>query len=244
MPKAQQDVNQTFTFVKGLITEQPELNASSDSFTSGVNLLVHTDGSATRRLGADYELGWGFTVTPATLKTTAISTGIWANVAGISNFNLVVVQEATTLHFFDLALTAPSSQEVAAINFSGLVLDASVARASRCQFASVGGGLVVVNAGSDPLYLEYTDDGTGNPTIDAISLVLRVRDFQGISDGYRVDEQPADLSSAHHYNLRNQGWGGAKELVGVTDNTGNGNSVGGGGTFTSDPTISAPVSGD
>jgi hypothetical protein len=242
MPKAQQDVSQPITFIKGLITEQSGLSGSPDSMSSGDNLIINTDGSAVRRLGVDYESGWGAISANASLKTKAVSSGVWSNVNGISNFNLMVIQEATTLHFLDLSQAPPSSQEVASLNFSGLVLDATVAASSRCQFASVSGGLIVVNAGTDPLYLEYSETDAGVKTIDAIALTLKVRDFQGVSDGLRTEERPASLSPLHHYNLRNQGWSADKELVGVADGTNTGNSTGGigGGSLVTNPIIYAP----
>ena len=55
----------------------------------------------------------------------------------------------------------------------------------------------------NPFYMELNEtDGT----IDLFPIVLRERDFQGVEDNLKIDEQPSELTPEHRYNLKNQGW--------------------------------------
>lgn len=230
MAKAQQDLNQTFTFIKGLVTEQPVLSGEPDSFSSGTNVLIGTDGICYKRLGLDYENGYGLIDVGVVPTGYAVSVGMWEGVNGDPNKNLVVIQVGTKLIFLDAAQPALTSSVFLSTDFGSLCLDVSKAQTSRSQFSSIAGGLIMVNPGTDPIHMEYTEDGLGVPELNMYKIVLKVRDFTGLPDGYKVNETPTTLTALHHYNLKNQGWVSSSDLSGIADETEVGGNTSGGGT--------------
>lgn len=236
MANTQQDISQTLTFIKGLVTEQSALSGAVDSFSDGVNILIDQRGKAYRRQGIDYENGYGLINVLIDPQTVATSVGLWEGVNGDPNLNLIVLQLGTKLIFLDAALTAPSSQVYATSDFGGLCLDVAVAQSSRSQFAPLAGGLVMTNPGTDPLHFEY-EEIDDIPTISIYRISLRVRDFIGISDGLKIDESPTTLSAAHHYNLKNQGWVSASDSAGTLDETETGSNTVGGGAEAQEPDL-------
>lgn len=87
---------------------------------------------------------------------------------------------------------------------------------TQVSTSSGSGRLWVTSAAVAPFYLEYDvtgvqpkllDRGLGyDGTGDQRESRPRIRDFNGVEDGLKVDERPVTLTDTHLYNLRNQGW--------------------------------------
>lgn len=58
---------------------------------------------------------------------------------------------------------------------------------------------------TEPFVIEY--DAVGD-SITTTAITLKLRDFEGVDDGFAVDENPTagTINDEHLYNLRNQGW--------------------------------------
>lgn len=68
-------------------------------------------------------------------------------------------------------------------------------------FATIKGNLVVTGRYVNPLYIYKEDNFFFIKKVN-----IKIRDFEGVDDGLRVDEFPTALEDKHLYNLRNQGW--------------------------------------
>lgn len=225
MARAQQDLQQTVTFVKGLVTEQSSLNGSLDAMAEGNNLIITNKGAAELRRGIDFENGYALTQLAQT--DVVVSVGIWDNVSGVATESLIIVQVGTVLYFMDAGVTAPSSLINLTYDFSPHCLSTAIAAQNRSSFTSAHGGVVMVNAGCDPLYMEFDHI---DQSLVVLPITLRVRDFSGIEDGLKIDERPLTLSSSHHYNLKNQGWLAPGETDPLDGTSSGGNPSGGGST--------------
>jgi hypothetical protein len=185
------------TFVKGIVTEAGPLTFPENASLSDENCVLNRDGSRQRRLGMDFESG--FVLQEATvLEDDAVASFRWFNAANNVDNQFALVQAGTDLFIFDATATSISGTLLDTIDLSTYITG-KVA----LDPATISGYLVVAEGTHKPFYISY-DEGTGNFTLADIT--IKIRDFFGVDDGHEVDEQPAALSVAHHYNLLNQGW--------------------------------------
>lgn len=191
---------------KGLITEANPLNFPEGASLDEENFVLNRDGSRNRRLGMDYELGHGYAnfAESATAAFMAITNYLWENVDEDPTTNYLVHQFGNRLYIFDADTSAVSGNML----FGGpITLTATTV--SRFSFASIQGHLVVATGDQDIRIVSF--EGTSSYTITQSR--LKVRDFWGIDDGFKVDERPSATASSsttaggrHAYNLYNQGW--------------------------------------
>jgi hypothetical protein len=190
-------------FAAGLVTDVSKLNFPPNALASVINFNLNRDGSLSRRLGMDFEDAFG--VIPLGLTTinvplTPVSVGTWESVAGDSLFDILVVQVGEKVYLLDKRVANPS----------GTVLDKitlPVEYGERAaSFASIDGELVMACGGSAIVRIYKTDEG-----YEYKEETLYIRDLYGIDDGLQngssVQDRPSELTDAHLYNLRNQGWG-------------------------------------
>lgn len=161
------------TFVKGLVTEASPLNFPADASQDEENFVLLRDGTRKRRLGFDYN-------TPLVLSDVGLGVNIlnkgrnrfiWKTVEGDPNKDVLVIQFATSLYFYDLNSTSGGNGY---INY--LVLPFADTNVNY-SMTSIEGKLVVV---------------AGQPTVVIVSLMadipsfrevtLKVRDFWGIAE--------------------------------------------------------------
>jgi len=140
----------------------------------------------------------------------AISSFLWRGVAEDPSINLVVVQAAEFLYFFDVDLLEDPSQAIHTESYdlsnslSGTVKGTlGLLQSNRVVMANVKGKLLVTAESIDPVIITWN---TTTNLIEPVSLTLKIRDMFGIEDGLEIDERPASLSDDHKYNLLNQGW--------------------------------------
>lgn len=193
------------SFIRGLISEATGLNFPKDACTDVLNCSFDPKGTVSRRLGIDYEAS-ASTANTVTRSSSAIAEYTWESVGGDGNLSFVVTQVGTVLNFW----AVPSSGALSANKKSFTVNLASYAVSGApstallpCQFATGRGDLFVVHPYCDPFYVSY--DATGN-SITVNPIILFIRDLWGIEESIPFNVRPSGLTTAHKYNLWNQGW--------------------------------------
>lgn len=185
------------TFVKGIITEAGPLTYPEDAWVDGENVVPNREGSNQRRLGMDFE--GDAVLQPVTLLSDdAVASFLWTDAANNTENQFAAVQVGQRLLIFDASQPSISANLLTNINLAAYITGKTAIQAES------GAGVLWIQEGtSDPLYIEY-NQATSAFTVNVVD--VKVRDFFGLDDGLDVDEQPASLSTAHNYNLRNQGW--------------------------------------
>ena len=200
------------TAAKGLITEATGLNFPENAWTDALNVTPDNKGITERRKGIDYELNSEeFTVVR---NDTTMATGRWTNVAGLGTRNFVVVQNGSTLYFYEEVQgeSLSSNKKSFSIDLTSYDVAGNPGVSDiNCEFASGKGYLFVTHKYCDPFYVAY-DPNTD--TITVTSITIQCRDFEGVDDGLDPDERLSTMSEAHEYNLLNQGWDARIPVVG------------------------------
>ncbi len=185
------------TFVKGIITEAGPLTFPENASIDEENCVLNRDGSRQRRLGMDYE--GDYVLRPVTLTPTSyVASFRWESVANDATRQFGVSHAGTKLLVFDSRASSISANLLTTIDISSIT-----AGTLPIQVASVLGYLVITGELGLPIYLEYN---TGTGAITSTSIDIKVRDFFGITDSETTSSHPGSLTTAHNYNLRNQGW--------------------------------------
>lgn len=197
---AEKQVN---SFVKGLITTASPLTYPENASLDEENFDLEINGSRRRRLGVDYEVGYATTTSTFSdveLASAKQSFHVWEFPGGSNTVVLGIVRINYRLWFVNLLSSSPSANLMNQGN--NIVL--SGIDAEDIEVAIVNNFCVIVSNGlSRPIILSY-DKNTDVVSVDYLD--LKARDIWGVYDGLGVDERPTTLSSAHQYNLRNQGW--------------------------------------
>lgn len=130
---------------------------------------------------------------------------VWSSVNNNGSLNFLVQQVGLRLYFFDLASDPiGSGLKSFSVDLSDFRAPGATSPSSGpVSMASGKGLLFVVGSKIEPFYVEYDEDAD---TIETTQIHIQVRDFEGLEDGYAPDHEPTELTAAHHYNLRNQGW--------------------------------------
>ena len=192
-------------FIGGLITEASPLTYPENASLNEDNFILLRNGSRRRRLGFDYEEGHAFTdtgIVTTTGASYAISVHRWDNIKEDANLALAVVQIGLDLYFYDLYADSIS----ASIRNGGVPLSLPASSATPTIPIDVTNinGILLVATGSKFIHiLEYD---AANDIVTRKQDTLKVRDIWGVDDGLEVETRPVSLSSAHKYNLLNQGW--------------------------------------
>ena len=195
---AQQSAKKEYnTFVKGIVTEAGPLTFPENASLDEENCVLNRDGSRQRRLGMDFEDDYVLrSVTAA--PDDAIASFRWENAANDTNNQLAVVQVGQRFFVFDATAPSISGNLIASINMSSWITGKTVVNVAN------GMGYLFVTAGtSNPLYLSY--DPVAN-TVTVSGIQILIRDFVGLDDGLFISDRPSSLTTAHNYNLLNQGW--------------------------------------
>lgn len=190
------------TFVKGIITEANALTFPENASIDEANFVLNRDGSRQRRLGMDLEDGYTATAVPSmTSAAIGVSCHEWINAGNTVANQFAVVQVGDKLLVYNASASAISSDLIATIDASSVIVDETKLIQSDC-----GMGFFFFTSGTGaPAVLEYVGTTVSLRTID-----IKIRDFFGVYDGLAVDNKPATLSDAHKYNLYNQGWSSAR----------------------------------
>ncbi len=206
MPEAQLKKDQ-FRLNRGLNTESNEISFPDGFTIDERNYELLVDGSRRRRKALDQESG-GSAKTVATIATDQAHTSFkWRGVGGDPDKNFIVHQVGNVLYFSDDAETISTTYHTDTVTLdsfriSNTITDAQQA-AESVQFSRGRGHLFITSKYQYPIFIEY--NATGDSFI-AARIQLRVRDFDGISDGVSDQLQPGSIDDDHRYNLRNRGW--------------------------------------
>jgi len=206
-----------FTFIGGLNTEAGYLTFPPHQWQEGENVIPQINGELHLRTAVNYEEDFQLSAqldSTTTKEEHAYGVHEWNNVGGRGGLNYIVVQRGRFLHFYSNVANATSTTELA----STYIIDLNAFKTTNypypigtqaVQCASANGKLLVVSPATEPFIVE---DETGATDFVETQLTLRFRDFEGDSSdlnvGTDVDVNPTTLSSAHKYNLFNQGWRG------------------------------------
>lgn len=207
MPEAQ--TNKLYrTFIKGLVTEASPLTFPADSSYDEDNLLVFFKGNRSRRLGMDFEAN--YELSPHSLSETDSNTApiieyVWRNVSNNEGVDFLCQQVKDTIYFYDCSgsPTSPSLKSFSVDLSDYYIADAVDPSNTPVQFVQGKGYLFIVSAAIDPLIIEYT---LNTDSITTESITILIRDFDGTDDGIAIEAEPTTLTTAHNYNLQNQGW--------------------------------------
>jgi len=196
------------TFVKGLITEAGELTFPENASVDELNCLLQRDGSRRRRLSVELETD-SVDSTFDVSSTFVFHTGIWKNVAGQAGFDLLVVQNGATLHFYDTAREPYSDAAKSfTVDLSSFEQSGSAgAGTAYIEMASINGDLVVVSPAINPFYIEYN---TSTDSISTTQITVRVRDFEWQGDTSTYTDPVSLLTEERKYDTANAGWIGTK----------------------------------
>ena len=196
------------TFIKGLVTEAGELTFPQDASIDESNCLLERDGSRRRRLAVKLEtdnVNSTFTVN----NTFVFTTGHWKNAAGVAGLDFLVVQDGTTLRFYNTSAAPYSDKEesfsvnLGDFNFAGSVGPGIV----KIQLDTINGSLVVASEAIEPFYITYDPDAN---TISTIQISPRVRDFEWLGDTTTYTTNLASPGVNREYDTANSGWSGTK----------------------------------
>lgn len=200
------------TFVKGIITENSALNFPENASLDEENFVLNADGSRQRRKGINLELngvGSAQTFAASIVHDQALTINYWKNAGNTGGVSFYVVQVGSTINFIDATKTPVSG------GTTGITIDLNDYKTVYAQNigvepiqTAVGNGvLYIVSKDTDLIYVTY-DNTSGIPAINTPVIIdVQDRDFLGLDDLYDVDERRVTpITSAHHYNLLNQGW--------------------------------------
>ena len=207
----------TNNFVGGHITEATALNFPENAVVETWNCIYEKDGTVKRRLGLDYEEN--YTLTTILRSEKVVKEFVWKNVAG-TDIIFVCVQIGSFVHFWIVSDGTPVSGGYKSFTVSLGAYKATGAPSLdgvEAEFSQGSGYLFITHPYCEPLYVEY------NPVTDTItthSIILYVRDFDGVEDNMDVEDRIGvpgpnltaavayleSINNEHLYNLYNQGW--------------------------------------
>lgn len=192
------------SFTKGLITEVSPLSFPEGASLDELNMKLKKDGTRERRLGMDYEAGYGTKATGLSaevLEGARMTAYRWSVANGQAHTEIGVIQVGASLYFIDLLTSAPSANY---LNGGNPITGTGLDNAMIVNFATINNFLLVIGSGfTNPLLFSY-DKETDTVTYDTAEIM--VRDLWGVDDALGENDRPTTLSPEHHYNLKNQGW--------------------------------------
>lgn len=189
-------------FIRGIITEANPLTFPENASIDEANFVLNFDGSRQRRLGIDLEQGYTATAVPSmTSAAIGVSCHEWKNAGNTVANQFAVVQVGDKLLIYNASSQTISSNLIATIDASSVIIDET----KEIQAASGMGFFFFASGSGNPAVLEYV-----NNTVTLRQVDIKIRDYFGVYDGLAVDTKPSTLSTAHKYNLFNQGWDLAK----------------------------------
>ena len=188
-------------FVGGLNTEQSSVTDLLTYTSDELNCTVYPEELRGRRYGMDVEIdGQWF----ATGEDVQVAAGyFWKNV-GKTPRDFAVFQTNSKLHFYDATVKPFSSNKiVAVVDVTDYITDTNNFYRFPIKFTTGDGDLIAVSKYMEPLKISFISNTS---TFNVERIVIKYRDIEGIPESLNVDEQPSELTKAHQYNLKNQGW--------------------------------------
>ena len=184
-------------FIGGINTELSSVEDAILYTADELNCTILPEGIRGRRLGFNIERD-GQWVEGDAVKASTIY--YWDNV-GKKNFDYIVVQRDTMLHFFISSEKQSSRQKTEeTIDLTRYKVSDDI---TPLKFSSVSGDIIVAGSWLNPIKISWDYD---NSVFEVKQVNIKWRDLLGIDDGLRIDQMPSELTPEHKYNLYNQGW--------------------------------------
>ena len=184
-------------FIGGINTELSSVEDAILYTADELNCTILPEGIRGRRLGFNIERD-GQWVEGEAVKASTIY--YWDNV-GKKNFDYIVVQRDTILHFFISSEKQSSRQKTEeTIDLTKYKVSEDI---TPLKFSSVSGDIIVAGSWLNPIKISWNYD---NSVFEVKQVNIKWRDLLGMDDGLRIDQMPAELTPEHKYNLYNQGW--------------------------------------
>lgn len=216
-----------------MITEASPLTYPENASTSEDNCVLFQKGNRTRRLGFEREQEGvlsGFTMFNSVDRD--VHEYMWEGVNDTGLVDVAVQRVGQFLFFFDANAevfslsqytdpNAPVATLAGSIDMNQFAIEGGLGSIAdtKVEFSSGRGLLFVVGEHIEPFSVEFIPS---SQTFLPRLINIQIRDFVGLDDGLANDFEPTELSAAHHYNLRNQGWVAPSSKVGnTTTNTDN-----------------------
>lgn len=215
---AQGSVEDSFTFVQGLVTEGGFFVHPKNAWKEGFNITPNVDGSVERRLGVDYEDLYSLyaaSIDSSERDLWAFTVERWNTVGGNGNLDFFVVQIGPTIHFYESATGTISAQKKSfTVDLNNFLFTGfqGIVGTNLIKATAAYGKLIITCKDCDPILVIYDE------TLDTITtdrLELKIRDFTGIPSPKPVSYEDNSngwtiLQFWPHafYNLANQGWTG------------------------------------
>lgn len=210
MARVSQSVNY-YNFSGGKVSDTNPLTPPENAVRKLLNVDLHKDGSLARRPGLEPEYNFS-TQGPYSLQDlvdAGVDVHIWNGVDFNPELNYVVVRIGNTLSIYKPTVYTISTGLIKTIDISEFRTPEAQADVARSFQAVSGKGLLVCSGGYyRPFYVQYKEQE--NTWVTA-GIDIRVRDFEGVDDGYRLDYRLTIAENNSNggkrlYNLYNQGW--------------------------------------
>jgi len=183
-------------FSKGILTEISPLNFPPEATRDERNFILNNNGTRTRRLGMDFEpnrILHDTGLTKLEVDEAAFNTFKWEDAGEILGQDILVVQAAKTLYFFNGNTTTNSDTVVSVQGLSStqdtkVIVAAADDNSTIFDFTIIDGMLVVTTGLSKPLLFEAQQvfDVDFNSSLLVVQSnevgELKVRDIWGIED--------------------------------------------------------------
>ena len=205
-------------FIKGLITQGTELSFPEDGCTETFNCVFGLTGRVTRRLGIDFEAGYGlvgFFIGPSADPQAAYTEYTWNSPGGSGDRKFLLIQRGNHVKFFDISNSVTPSANpnlVFEVRLTDYLPTGSAQNPSLypCRYASSSDTLIIVNRFTNPILVKF-DPALSNVAVSPAH--VKYRDFTGLEDALGITGRPTSdvptLKTArpeHFYNINNQGW--------------------------------------
>lgn len=192
-------------FSKGLITEVTGVNSPENSVSETINVIYDRKGRALTRKGFKFEDGF---VLSAVAQNGVRNEFLWETVSDNNSKTYVVIQFGSIIRFYEVSgnqslSSGLESFSVDLLSYKTSTFNSTQVANSLCSFTSGKGYLFIAHPNCETLYVKYNEAAN---SISVNTVVISIRDFEGVVDGLADDTRPTTLSAEHRYNLYNQGW--------------------------------------
>ena len=186
----------------GVVTDFTGLNFPENTAVEADNVIFSEKSRVSRRFGFNYE--FDYQLHEIDRQDKVVTSYLWQSVGGDGDISFTVVQIGNTLYFFRVTEASLSSGlHTQEIDLTSFLTPGSPSDSKECQFASGDGQLFVTHPYTDPFYVSYNST---TDTFTATTIILQIRDFEGVDDLLEDETRPTTLTKEHRYNLFNQGW--------------------------------------
>lgn len=203
MPRASVTKNY-YNFSGGLFTDGSLLAPPENTSSVLQNVDIEADGSVKRRMGfllEDHNKVWS-----NYSNNAKINTYVWEAAGEHQSLEYHVLRIGRTVQIYDPNIIPMASGIIGSISIQTYATGSDWIT-EDLQFSSGKGKLYITGSDIEPLQVSVAN------SIFSVEIIKpKIRDFEGIDDGFEVAYRPpTDLMTLHHmYNIHNQGWGSLK----------------------------------